>query len=317
MKKVKIFVLLFIGIIFTGVCVQAGETPVIAKVFVDRTKITVGDRINLRIVVTKSPKTELLQFNPFSSSEIFEVKDYKKLKTKKRFGRELQEFKYVITSYTVGSQAISPLRILYKDISGNTAVVLTDTISISVESVLKGETAAADIKDIKPPLSMRSYLFFYIFILVIIAVVYFYIRMKKKTKNGFFDPEEKTGSPYELALEMLKKLEAMELVEKGDIKQHYIILSEILRHYIEGRYAMPAIERTTNEIYQAMRAKEIERKHCILIKELLEQCDLIKFAKFVPEKKVSTQDMQRSYEIIETTKEIYNIETGTQDTEEV
>lgn len=307
--------MLFIGIVFAGVCVQANETPVMAKARADKKKITVGDRINLRIVVEKDPKIELLQLNPFPASEIFEVKDYKKLKTRKRFGRELQEFKYVVTSYSVGPQAIAPLRILYKDISGNTAVALTDTISILVKSVLKGETAAAEIKDIKLPLSIKSFLFFYILAAMTAAGTYYYIRHKKKGKKEFFGTGEKEKLPHELAIEMLKKLEDMRLVEKGEIKQHYIILSEIMRRYIEGRYMMPAIERTTGEIYQEMRAKGIERKHCIAIKEFLERCDLVKFAKFIPEKKEAMQDMERSYEVVEITKES-PAPAGTQDPKE-
>lgn len=290
---------------FIAGSVAAKEAPVTISSHVDRAKITIGDRVLYSITVEKPSGTELMAFNPSPASDVIEVKDCKNSKPKKQGSKEISEYVYTVTAYTTGKLAIPGLSVDYKSKDGNTGTASTETIAVLVESVLKGETAGADVKDIKSPLSLKSYLPFYVLAAAcaVAALLYFFYFRRRKEGEGSFAPAAPPRPAHEIALEMLKKLEEMSLLVTGEYKKYYVILSEITRNYIENRYAVPAIERTTTELYQEMRVKGIERKSCAMAKELLDQCDLVKFAKFTPERKEAGSDMARAREFVELTKE--------------
>lgn len=292
------------GIVFLLIagCAYGIDTPVLVKSGVDRHRITIGDRLRYTISVEKDRSLDLEPIDPSIGLGQFEIKNYEAKKPKRKAGKEIYEYEYTITTFSTGDRIIPPIKISYRDQKGNTGTIWTDTISVFVESVNLDDTYA-DIKDIKPPLSLKSRLFVYILCVLAGAGILLYFLWQKRKKKGIFEEvREPEKSPYELAIERLKKLKEMELVLRGEIKQHYIILSEIIRRYVDGRYSIPAIERTTQELYQEMRLAGIERKYCAMIKELLDQCDLVKFAKFIPERKEIDSDLARAYEIIETTR---------------
>jgi len=292
-----------IAFLLIGIPARSTESPVLINSGVDRTKITIGDRVHYRIRIRKNKNIKLEPFDPMEVLRAFEIKNCETKGPVKRAGKEIQEYIYTITTFFPGNYTIPPLTIRYTDEKGNTLTAWTDTISIFVESVNTDDTYA-DIKDIKPPLSVKSYLPLYILCTAAGAGIAFYIFWQKKKKKISAEVQEPHRPCHELAMERLKALEQMELVLKGEIKQHYVLLSEIIRRYIEARYSIPAIERTTSELYQEMRVKGIERRHCSMIKELLDQCDLVKFAKFIPAKNEIDSDLARAYEIIELTKEV-------------
>ena len=83
----------------------------------------------------------------------------------------------------------------------------------------------------------------------------------------------------ELALNKIKLLEAKEYLKKMQFKNFYFELSEIIREYLNKRYDIVTLERTTYEI-------SLDLKKIILDKELLNEfleffneCDMVKFAK--------------------------------------
>jgi len=310
MKKILLLLLVFTLHVTRDTLhvVYAESAAVTVKSRVDRSKITVGDRIVYTVIVEKPAGAELAAFNPSPASEIFEVKDLRQEKPRKRGGKEITEFRYTITVFSVGSYAIPSLLVAYKDLAGNTSTASTDTIPILVESVLKGETAGADIRDIKPPLSIKSYLLFYV-LAIAAGLVISWILWKRRKGEPVFPAQKPLARPaHEIAIERLKKLEEMDLVLRGKIKKYYIVLSEIMRLYIEERYSVFATERTTTELYQEMRVKGIERRHCGMLKELLDQSDLVKFARFIPEKTEIDRDLAMAYEIVDLTKEIVPVE---------
>ncbi len=132
--------------------------------------------------------------------------------------------------------------------------------------------------------------------LVIAAFIYF-----KKRK----EIEEKPALPQrpaeEIARDALKALLEMELIEKGLIKEYYIRLSDIIRTYIENRYRIFAMDRTTGELFQEMKSKKIERLHIDKINDFLEDCDMVKFAKYTPGQKEMEGAYVKAEEIVEIT----------------
>jgi len=82
----------------------------------------------------------------------------------------------------------------------------------------------------------------------------------------------------------LDKLKSEELWQHEKVKDYYTRLTDIVRVYIEDRFAFPAMEQTTFEIMTSMKGKEaqIDKKSVTELKEILELADFVKFAKLTP-----------------------------------
>ncbi len=124
--------------------------------------------------------------------------------------------------------------------------------------------------------------------------------LKKKKKNEF-KPRLPPRPAEEIAIEALKALKEMKLAEKGMFKEYYIRLSDIIRIYIENRYRIFAMDRTTWELFQEMRSKKIERLHVDKINDFLEGCDMVKFAKYTPGQKEMEEAYVKAEDIINIT----------------
>ena len=80
------------------------------------------------------------------------------------------------------------------------------------------------------------------------------------------------------------------------MEEFYTRLSDIVRHYLEGRFYLRAPERTTEEfLYEVSQDNALAQEHKDLLGAFLQESDLVKFARHHPEQ----SDMQRALEAAE------------------
>lgn len=93
----------------------------------------------------------------------------------------------------------------------------------------------------------------------------------RKTRNAVIVPA-RVVPPHERALSELDAL------ARGHVpdKPYYSTLDRTLRTYLEGRYDLPALERTTAEVTRLMRARGLPVEG---LPALLDEVDLVKFAR--------------------------------------
>lgn len=111
-------------------------------------------------------------------------------------------------------------------------------------------------------------------------------------------PEPIRKKAHEIALADLGRLIADQLIERGAFKPFYQRISNILRRYIEDRYALRAPEQTTEEFLDASRtARCFDSGDLQLLEEFLTHCDMVKFAEHVPDhtQMTSTLDTVRAF----------------------
>lgn len=87
-----------------------------------------------------------------------------------------------------------------------------------------------------------------------------------------------------VAFEQLDQLSRAELVEKGAYQDYYLQLTEIAKGYLEGRFGIDALDRTTDELRRALdrAAAQIAPLKPSELVRFLQACDLVKFARFAP-----------------------------------
>lgn len=74
----------------------------------------------------------------------------------------------------------------------------------------------------------------------------------------------------------------MRLWQKGEVKEHYSLLTGILRGYLERRFKIHALEQTSDEIIAQLSTLHLNEGTLHDTKSLLSIADLIKFAKADP-----------------------------------
>jgi hypothetical protein len=206
----------------------------------------------------------------------------------------------------VGSYIIPGAVFYYKDEEGEKRELKTAQIFIEVKSVMEDKETAKDIKDIKSLTSIkRDYTLLIVLSIaglllaaLIVGGIYFYRTKYRKTKEHPLRPA------HELAMEELDRLQREGLIAQGVYKQHYFMLSEIFRRYLERRFHFQAIERTTEEILpEILKLKGFDEKLKSDAKKFLHHTDLVKFAKCTPGSQEVEQERQEVVDFINETKE--------------
>lgn len=163
-----------------------------------------------------------------------------------------------------------------------------------------------DIRDIKPPIGFGGeYILLIVFtLLVALAVlVYFYYWRKRRKKLIIKIAQKATKLPYQIAFEALAKLKVENLVKEGKIKEYYFRLSDIIRCYIEDRFEIRASEMTTEEFLDSLRNSQvITGMHKNLVKEFLNLCDIVKFARYGPTAEECDQSFASAERLVRETK---------------
>lgn len=275
-----------------------GSALVEAFASVDKENIVIGDRITLKVSV-RYKEDITIQFPVIDHIGSFTVKGTDSTEGPKIAGEYFTlEKSYILTSYEIGTQNIPPLRIKYTGPHGE-GDVLTNQIIVNVSGVIE-EGSVTDIRDIRPPVEVPvnfSRLIFWILtglgIFVFSGILCWFILTMKKRSQKILREEHVCRAPHETAYELLERLLKEDLVSKGLIKEYYYRLTNILRHYIEDRFGLLAPERTTEEFLVEMSyTNKLGSIHKELIREFLERCDMVKYAKYGP----SRLEIQYAYE---------------------
>lgn len=94
-------------------------------------------------------------------------------------------------------------------------------------------------------------------------------------------PEAEPRLPPGLwALAEIARRRELEVCRRGPAKEIVSLASEVVRIYLGRRYELAVLEKTTFECMNALERRSIEREAEILMREFLDECDLIKFSKF-------------------------------------
>ncbi len=280
--------------------------PVEVEAQVDKATATTGDLIRYTLSASSAPGIEVEIPEMGSQIAGLRIVDMGEEGPIERDGLKIIKKWYQLRTDLVGSYIIPGAVFSYKDENGEKKELKTAQIFLEVKSVLEDKETAKDIKDIKPIATIkRDYTLligfsvaFLLLLVLIIAVIYFY-RVK------FLKAKEQPLRPaHELALEELDRLQREGLIGRGIYKEHYFKLSEIFRRYLERRFHFQAVEKTTEEILPEIKDLKGFDEHVKSDAEkFLYNTDLVKFAKYTPEKQQIDQEYQETVDFINKTKE--------------
>ncbi len=252
--------------------------------------VTIGDPITMTLRVV-APADETVSIPKLETAwGDFEVRTQSApTVTANDDGTKTTEQTIIATLFDVGSFRTPKWEVSLTDMRGNATRRVVPQVSITVKSVLTdGDT---ELRDIKPQVDLPAPPpWLWVLALVLAGVLAFfgwkYLRRRLRAHrpaDTFAAPEIDSRPPHEIALAELARIEALDLPGQGRFKEYYTLVGDCLRQYLESRYDISALERTTAELKSALRRTEISRPDAREFISLFEACDLVKFARFVPD----------------------------------
>ncbi len=219
--------------------------------------------------------------------------------------RTVNEQEYRLSSDLPGDHLIPPAKAVVADpSSGKESEIKSNPVIVKVTEHGPGvlKSIQGDIRDIKGPMSFleRIKLFFYIatalvvlgFLLVVALIVYMARRGRARRAAGGEGKLPVTPVQAHVATgpkeDALKAFDAAEVL-KADAKVFYSVISEAIRRYLRAAYNIPATEATTAEIMEAVKSSTLADSAIDRLREVLEEADLVKFAKYAPTEEEKTQ----------------------------
>ena len=178
----------------------------------------------------------------------------------------------------------------YLDSKGRTQNLTAGPVSLQVESNLGEKPEEAQLRPISDIIAVssiwRRFLLWGAALAALILIglgAYRWFKKRQRPATAL-DAEE---APHVRARRAIEKLAIAGYFEKGMVKTHYFVFSEILRRYLESIRHFPAVEYTTEEISQHIRSEQDSR-----LLSLLKRADLVKFADDVPTTARKEEDIQ-------------------------
>jgi hypothetical protein len=260
-------------------------------------EITIGDPVNFTITVLYSSGITTVPVEFPKVAGDFEILSAVSSQPRPAKDDRLSVIhKLTLTTFSTGTINIPPLSLYFKNPDGTMSEAKTDEIAITVTSVLAQKGDEGHLRPLKGLFDVRS--FWWLWMLLAAALlgagVWGWQRHRRsrgeKTPAG---PPPPLYSPEEEAERALAALEAGPLVAEQQWKDVYSELSTILRRYVERRYATTAQELTSSELLAAFRRFDVPSEPAFAARTLLDNADMVKFAKWTPPVDDVTADVAR------------------------
>jgi hypothetical protein len=272
---------------------------------VDRTEVTIGDRVNLEVVVTADTVFNVVLPPTEEALGVFEVKDFRQFDpATDKAGRRVYRSQYNVTTWTTGRWVVPPLTVTFTDSAGHSGSASSDSVFIKVKSILAEAGAdTVDIRDLKPPYSVptRRAVYYYLAGAVILAalIAWWYLRRRRRKAEAVVGDMR---TPWERAFDELNALRGSDLLPEEKWREWYFVLTEVFRRYVDARYGLETLEATTTEIKLILPRLPATDSEQQVIVEFLEFADLVKFARLAPPPSRPQDDFAWVWAFVERTK---------------
>ena len=296
------------GLTFFGVFIsllswsQEKGTLIVA---VDSTAVKIGEQIDY-ILQVKADSTAQVVFPEqplFAPFELLEASPVDTLKTQSHY---LYTKKYALIQFDSGDYFIPQQQVLVNGFSK-----IADLVPLRVNTVMV-DTTQQKLYDIKPLQEVdKNYealiaqiLWGLVFVLALFGIFYTYLFQKKRKEL-----REQELPPFDRAIEELKALENEPLSAQEEYKNYYSRLTDVVRRYLEEEAKIDALESTSEELLIKLELRknagtlDLDSKTLRSLRAVLQNADLVKFAKSMPEYRIASEDRKVVEHVVIETKE--------------
>jgi hypothetical protein len=289
---------LYLLLLLLSTAVFAQQKQVVTSIDTIKNKIGAEFKLSIKTTVDSSSRVIFPKSRNFGALEVIQSYAVDTVKIEGRY--ELTK-RYGLTQFDSGRYVIPRFKIFINNQAFLTDSLLVEVANVQVDTL---KQKMYDIKDIAPAEETMGNWWKYVLAILLLAgiavLIYWFIKKHQEKKLQ----EEVFKTPIEKATTLLDTLERKELWQKGEVKAYYSELTDIARNYIEEAIEIPAMESTTSELIQGLRAASVKKKMTLSqeiienLERVLKQADLVKFAKSKPLDFEITEDRNKIQKVI-------------------
>lgn len=263
--------------------------------------ILLGDRFDYLVEVEKDV-AELIEFPELTSEDlelVAEKVDTLRLENR----RQVVSKRYTFVAFGLGDLKLLP-QVLYGDKNVIDTLCAADSVALHIGNPFVMDSTFTFVEELQPQANMpfifaeiKGYVkWAVIFLVVALLVLYIAYRILRHYGLSWRDLMGKPLPlpPHIVAKQALEHLLIQRLWQAEKHKQYYSALTDILREYISSRWGVGAMEMTSDEVVEALRELDLQQKSVMDLRDMLQQADLVKFAKAMPE----AADNEQAYSVV-------------------
>jgi len=281
------------------------------QVTTDTSSIRIGEQIKLDITIEGEEGVDyLFPTNKDTLTDKLEIIQKSTTDTLEKDEQMVYHQQWLLTSFDSGLYKVAPLEFIVIKDSVNIDTFKSTSFQIKVGTVVLDTTdTIKTINDIydapSRPINWLLYGGILVAVLMIAGIVYFVVRQVQKRNKKEKVIQKPTIPAHIIASNSLKQLEAKQLWQAGKEKEYHSELTEIIRVYLEQRFAIYALEKTSDEVlYLVQNSYLLQPKEFESLRAIFKLSDMVKFAKkkCLPDENTRSMDMAKT--IVENTKEV-------------
>lgn len=287
---------------------SSAQRPTI-KATIDSSQITMGYQtaIKLDIVDRAASPSQLIVDKEAFPAEV-EVVDWENGDTT-QLGNGLVEMQraLVVQAFDSGVYTIPPFLLVSgpDTVRSNALTLKVNPVDVSAMKDINPIANPADFQskwyDFLPDWLTDNWVWILIGLLVIAGGICAWLLLTKKV-NVAIMPQKKRLPPDVIAFNRLNALRDAQLWEKGQEKEYYTRLIDILRDYLQERFGINAMEMTSSQILKALASNEETRLSHRHMQRVVEIADYVKFAKVRPLPDDNVRSFQNAMQFVEETR---------------
>lgn len=276
--------LIILWISLVGPSLAAGGVEV--KLTPSREKLAVGDPVDLTLEVTHPAGHQVIVPKLEQNWGNLEVRSQSRATTiANPDGTETTRQNISVTLFELGSFETPELALTMSNGSGQVSEVTAPVVSLTVEPLRVEEDTT--LRDIRPQADMAipSRLPSLLIGLVVAAVVAgggWWLYHRWRARRGLASLID-NRPPYQVAYDELDRIAGLNLPGQHRFKEHYTLVTDCLRTYLERQFQLHAFDRTTAELRVELKQSILAPDRIRRLLDLFSESDLVKFAKLTPE----------------------------------
>lgn len=238
--------------------------------------VTAGQRLHIRYTATYADSLTLLPPSEFDVGNCRFVSI--RWSERSQDGLRVKQADLTVLPVDLEYARVPGLPFSFLDSAGDTLIAWGDDVEVPIRALTTDESTPQPQKpQWEAPPSFR-WLWIALLAVALTALAIFLWRRRKKPEPAV--PVEPELPPDYVALKALGEIEQMGLLQQGEFKRYYSLIVDVVRQYLERRYHIHVMDRTTEEILYDLNVRDLAPDG---LAALLEEADLVKFAKYRPE----------------------------------
>ena len=256
------------------------DTDVSVEISIPPKDIALGDSITLFCTVTGSDDVVIGEPELLDEPVYFDIERIKQESTPAGVSPPQNHYTYLLYVFSPDTLRVGPFIAPYTTAEGDTLLAVSNRITVLISGLVDNVQVPPQpnrnpLKIVAQGFPLWLIILLVIIIAVMIIIIVILIRRKKTTQEPIMDESIDELGEFE-------RIRKLRLYESGQIKDLYILVSFALRGFIHRNMEFDALFETTGEIIKNLQRTYDDEILIGTIREILDESDKVKFAKYLP-----------------------------------